>query len=140
MSREIAGHQIDVLGKIFPGAGDAFYFGLAAELSLRAYFTRHPRNFRRKCAQLIDHGVYNFCRAQKLSLERLSFDLGGHRFGQIPFCDSADHARHFTRGTNQILYQNVDAPDGIGPTVGHVVQRCPLCDSAFFPDHMHDPF
>ena len=24
--------------------------------------------------------------------------------------------------------------------LGHVVQRCPLCDSAFFSNHMHDPF
>jgi hypothetical protein len=43
--------------KIFPGAGDAAHFGLAAEFAFRAHFARHARHFRREGTELIHHGV-----------------------------------------------------------------------------------
>ena len=43
---QVGGHEVDVVGKIFPGAGDAVHFGLAAQLAFRAHFARHARHFR----------------------------------------------------------------------------------------------
>src|SRR5207302_5770380 len=38
LRRQVAGHRVDVVGEVLPGAGDLLYVGLAAELSLGADF------------------------------------------------------------------------------------------------------
>ena len=43
---EVAGHEVHVVGQIFPGSGDTFHFGLAAEFSFRADFAGHASHFR----------------------------------------------------------------------------------------------
>ena len=57
LAREIAGHEVDVIGKILPRAGDSGYLGLAAQLPFRADFASHARNFTRESVQLVHHGV-----------------------------------------------------------------------------------
>ena len=46
LAGQIARHQIDVIGQIFPGASHAAYIGLTAQLAFGADFPRHPRYFR----------------------------------------------------------------------------------------------
>src|SRR5207237_678218 len=48
LSRKIAGHRIDAVRQILPGARDAFYNRLPAEFSFRAYFAGHASDFRRE--------------------------------------------------------------------------------------------
>src|SRR6266516_3333031 len=66
------------------------------------HFTRHPRHFRSKSAELIDHRVHDFGRAQKFTFEWPAFYLSRHRFGQIALRHRADNSRHFTRRMDQI--------------------------------------
>src|SRR4029077_19311478 len=54
---QIARHEVDVVGEVLPGAGDARNLGLAAELAFGADLARHARDFRRKRIELVHHGV-----------------------------------------------------------------------------------
>ena len=42
---QVGRHDIDVVGQIFPRAGDAGHEGLAAEVAVGADFARHAGNF-----------------------------------------------------------------------------------------------
>ncbi len=54
---QVAGHGVDGVGKVLPGAADARDLRLAAELAVGADFAGHAGDFRGEGAQLIDHGV-----------------------------------------------------------------------------------
>src|SRR5260370_168555 len=45
---EVGGHEVDVIGKIFPGTGHALHLRLTAEFSFSTDFARHARHLRRK--------------------------------------------------------------------------------------------
>src|SRR5207237_116442 len=49
-------HDVDVVGQVFPDAGDALDLGLAAELALGAHLTRHARDLIGEGVELVDHG------------------------------------------------------------------------------------
>ena len=57
LGRQVAGHEVDGVGEILPGARDAFHVGLAAEFAFGADFAGHARHFRGERPQLIDHRV-----------------------------------------------------------------------------------
>src|SRR5262249_13012477 len=54
---EVGGHEVHVVGEIFPGACDAGHRGLAAELAFSADFARDTRHFGCEGVQLVDHRV-----------------------------------------------------------------------------------
>ena len=63
LSRQVAGHEVDVVGQIFPCAGNALHFGLPAQLAFGSNFARYARDFCGKRIQLIHHhvdGVFQF--------------------------------------------------------------------------------
>src|SRR5207248_1429631 len=49
---QVAGHEVDVVGEVFPDSTDAADLGLAAELALGADFAGHARDFRGETVQL----------------------------------------------------------------------------------------
>src|SRR5258705_3008014 len=57
---EIAGHRVDVVGEVLPGAGGAGHVGLAAEPAFGADFAGHARHFAGEAVELVDHGVERF--------------------------------------------------------------------------------
>ena len=67
---EVAGHEVDVVGQVLPGAGDAVHVGLAAELAFGADFARDARHFRGEGVELIDHRVDGVLELQDLALAR----------------------------------------------------------------------
>ena len=54
---QVRGHEVDVVGEVFPGAGDTGNLGLAAQFALGADLARHARHFGRKGIQLVDHRI-----------------------------------------------------------------------------------
>src|SRR6185312_1469348 len=54
---QIARHEVDVVGQVLPGAGDAGDLGLAAQLAFGADFAGHACHFGGEGVELIDHGV-----------------------------------------------------------------------------------
>ena len=75
---EVGGHDVDVVGEILPGAGDAGDAGLAAELAFGADLARHARHFGREGVQLIHHRVDGV-----LQLENFAFHVDGDLARQV---------------------------------------------------------
>src|SRR5439155_7119055 len=54
---QVAGHRVDRVAEVLPGAGHATYVGLAAELTLGADLAGDARHLRGERAELVDHRV-----------------------------------------------------------------------------------
>ena len=67
---EVGGQQVDVVGEVLPGAGDARHLGLAAQLALGADLAGHAGHFAGEAVQLIHHGVDGFLQLQDLARAR----------------------------------------------------------------------
>ena len=48
LAGQVAGHQVDVVGQVLPGAGDAFDLRLAAELAFGADLAGDARHFAKR--------------------------------------------------------------------------------------------
>src|SRR5207245_1802224 len=57
LRRQVGGHEVDVVGEVLPGTGDAGDLGLAAELAFGADLARDARHFRGERVKLVDHRV-----------------------------------------------------------------------------------
>ena len=64
---QVRGQQVDVVGQVLPGAGDAGHDGLPAELAFGADLARHARHLRREGAELVDHRVEGLLQLQDLA-------------------------------------------------------------------------
>src|SRR5439155_13505647 len=78
LSGQVAGHEVDGVGEVFPGAGHALHVGLAAELAVGADFASHARDFAGKRVQLIHHGVDGV-----LELKDFALDVDGDFLGEV---------------------------------------------------------
>ena len=57
LAGEVAGHEVDGVGQVLPGAGDAGHVGLAAEPALGADLAGDAGDFAGEAIELIDHRV-----------------------------------------------------------------------------------
>src|SRR5205807_9390095 len=57
LAGQVAGHQVDVVGQVFPDPAHAPHVGLAAKLALGTDLAGHARDLARKGVELADHGV-----------------------------------------------------------------------------------
>ena len=76
---QVAGHEVDVVGQVLPGAGDAGNLGLTAEDPLGADLARHAGHLGRERPQLVDHRV-----DRVLQLEDLALDVHGDLLDRSP--------------------------------------------------------
>ena len=63
LTGKIAGHEVHVVGEIFPGSADAGHLRLAAKLAFGTDFSGYAGHFSGECVELIDHrvdGVFEF--------------------------------------------------------------------------------
>src|SRR5262249_20048783 len=65
---QIAGHEVDVVGQVLPGAGDARHNGLAAQLAFSTDLARHARHFGVEGIQLVHHRVDAFLELEDFAL------------------------------------------------------------------------
>jgi len=79
LSGEVAGHRVDVVPEVLPGAGHAADVGLAAELALGADLAGDARDLGGERAELVDHRV-----DRVLELEDLAADVHRDLLGQVP--------------------------------------------------------
>src|SRR5205807_630004 len=115
LAGQVAGHEIDAVGEVLPGAGHAAHIRLAAEFALGAHLTRHAGHLRGEGAELIDHGVDGLARAQELALERPPIDLQRYALRQVAFGHGADDAVDLRRRFGQIVDQGIDRIHAPGP-------------------------
>src|SRR5207245_2811125 len=57
VGREVAGHEIHVVGEVLPDSDHAADLRLAAQLAFGTDLARHARDFRGEGVELVDHGV-----------------------------------------------------------------------------------
>jgi hypothetical protein len=57
LAGQVAGHRVDAVGQVLPGAGDAAHLRLAAELAFGADLARHARHFAGEGVELVHHRV-----------------------------------------------------------------------------------
>src|SRR5262249_9669413 len=60
LRRQVRGHEVDVVGEVFPGAGNAWHLRLATQLAFSADLARDTRDFVREAVELVDHGIDGF--------------------------------------------------------------------------------
>src|SRR6202034_4109235 len=65
---EIAGHGVDVVGQVLPGAGDAGNLRLATKLAFGADLARHARHFAGETVELVHHRVDGVLELEDLAL------------------------------------------------------------------------
>ena len=118
LAGQVAGHRVDVVGQVLPGAGDARHLGLAAELALGADLARHARHLAGEGVELVHHRVDGVLELEDLALH-VDGDLAreiaaGHRRRHLG--DVADLARQVRGHRVHVLGQVLP---GAGDT-GHV--------------------
>src|SRR5207249_2480808 len=69
LRRQVAGHRVDVVGEVLPGAGDLLDVGLTAELALGADFARDARDLGGEGPELVDHAVDGVLEVEDLAAE-----------------------------------------------------------------------
>src|SRR5207245_1724611 len=75
LTGQVACHEVDVVGEVFPDAGDSGYLRLAATLALSAHLASAGRHFEAEGAELVDHRVHDPCRFQELTLQAATVDV-----------------------------------------------------------------
>src|SRR5207249_2568211 len=112
---QVAGHRVDGIGEVFPGAGHVADVGLAAELALGADLARDARDLGGERAELVDHRV-----GRVLELEDPGLDVDGdplrHALPSYRRRDVGDVAD--LRG--QVAGHRVDRVGQVLPGPGHV--------------------
>ena len=87
---EVAGHRVDAVGQVLPGAGDAWHVGLAAEAAFGADLARHPRHLAGEAVELVHHRVERFFQLQDFAAHvdgdlarKVAARDGGGNFGDV---------------------------------------------------------
>src|SRR5271157_3597785 len=89
---KVGGHEVHVVGQVFPRTAHAGHLSLATELALGADFTRHARHLGGEAVELVDHGVDRVLQLQDFALH-VDGDLAAEvapRHGGGDFSDIAD--------------------------------------------------
>ncbi len=109
---EVAGHRVDVVGEVLPGAGDAANVGLAAELALGADLVGDAGHLGRERVELVDHSV-----DRVLELEDLASDVDRDLLAEVAAGDGGRHLGDVPDLGREIGRHRVDR-------VGEVLARC----------------
>src|SRR4029078_6806574 len=113
LSGQVAGHEVDAVGQVFPGTGDAWHLCLAAELAFGAHFARHARHFRGEAVELVHHRVDGV-----LELENFAAHVDGDLARQVAARDGGCHLRDVTHLVGQIAAHSVDRIGQVFPGSG----------------------
>ena len=138
LAGQVAGHGVDGVGQVLPGAGDAGHLGLAAELAVRADFARDARDFSSEDAELLNHGVDDFGRAQEFAFEGAAVHVQPNGLSQISLGDGGDGARDFGGGAEQVLHEGIDGNFHLAPGAAGLVKASAFAGFAFFADDLPD--
>ena len=100
LAGQVAGHEVHVVGEIFPGAADTGHLRLAAELAFGTDFAGHAGYFAGEAVQLVHHcvdGVFEFenfaFHVHRDLARQVSAGDGGGHFGDVAHlrCEVSGH-------------------------------------------------
>ena len=130
---QVARQQIDVVGEILPGAGDAGHDGLTAELAFGADLARHARHLRSERSELVHHRIDGF-----LELKNFAAHVDGDLLGQIAVRHRDRHLGEVAHLTGQVRRHRVHALGQILPDAGHFRHLSLAAELAFGADLARD--
>src|SRR5262249_4793971 len=110
---EIAGHEVDVVRKVLPGAGDTGHLRLTAKLAFGADLAGHARHFGSKRIQLIDHRVDGV-----LQLENFAAHVDRDLAGEVAARDSRGHFGDVAHLGRQVARHGVHVVGEVLPRAG----------------------
>ncbi len=113
LAGQVAGHRVDVVGQILPGAGDAAHLRLAAELAFGADLARHARHFAGEGVELVHHRVDGV-----LQLENFAAHVHRDLLRQVAVGDRGRHLGDVADLRRQVARHRVDAVGQILPGAG----------------------
>src|SRR5262249_37532310 len=111
---QVAGHGVDGVGEVLPGAGHAVDPGLAAELASEARRGGHARDLGGDGAELVDHRVDGV-----LELEDLALDVDGDLARQVTVGDGGRHLGDVANLGGEVAGHGVDGVGEIAPGARH---------------------
>src|SRR5262249_14315840 len=110
---EVAGHEVDRVGQVLPGTGDAGHRGLAAELAFGADLAGDARHFRGEAVELVHHGVDGV-----FQLQHLAAHVDGDLARQVAAGDRSRHLGDVADLCRQVAGQQVDVVGQVLPGAG----------------------
>ncbi len=138
LARQVAGHEVYVVGEIFPGTGNIRHLRLAAQFAFGSHFARHARHLGREHAELLNHRVDEIGGAQKLAFQRPPIHVQPHGLSKVSLRNRRDRARNFGRGTQQVFHQRVDRNFHLSPCAPGLVESGALSRLALLADYLAD--
>src|SRR5205823_6540217 len=115
---EVRRHEVDVIGKILPGAGDALHQCLAAELAFGADFTSHAGDFGSEGGKLLDQGVDGV-----FEHENFSLDVNRDLLGEVAICNGGGHSLHVALPVGEVRRHEVHVIGEILPCAAHATHN-----------------
>ncbi len=137
---QVAGHGVDALREVLPGAGHAFDLRLPAELAFGAHLAGDASDLGSERAELADHRVDRFGCALEFAGEGAAFGLKGHRLRQVAFGDGADDPVHVSPGLDEVGDEGVDGLHAGGPFPRGAWQSGALAQLALAADDLAQAF
>jgi len=110
---KVGGHEVDVIGKVFPGARDAGDLRLASELSFRAYFAGNAGNFSGERGELIDHRI-----DRVLELQDFAFNVYRDLLTKVSVCNGGSYERDVTHLVGKVARHEVYVVGKVLPDTG----------------------
>src|SRR5581483_974807 len=114
LTSQVTGHEVHVVGEIFPGSGDTWDLCLTTKLAFRSNFAGHARHFARERVQLVHHRVDGVFQLENFALNvdgNLSRQVAASHSGR-DFSDVSDLGRevsgHGVDGVRQIFPGSCD--------------------------------
>ena len=115
LAGQVAGHEVDVVGEILPGTGDAGHLRLSAKLAFRTDFAGHARHFAGERVELIHHRVDGVFQLENFALHvdrdlarQIAAGHGGRDFGDVADL-AGEVSGHGVDGVGEILPGSGDA-------------------------------
>src|SRR5207302_872734 len=113
LGRQITGHEVDAIGQVFPGTGDARNDGLAAQFAFGADLAGNAGHFGGETAQLVDHRVDGI-----LELQDFAAHIDGDFLGEVAVGNRDLHVAVATYLGRQVTGHDVDAIGQVLPGAG----------------------
>ena len=133
LGREVAGEQVDVVGQVFPGAGDTRHVRLAAETPFGADLARDARHLAREAVELVDHGVQRF-----LQLKDLAAHVDGDLARKVAGGDGGRHLGDVAHLVGKVAGHRVDRVRQVLPRAGDARHLRLAAELAFGADLARD--
>src|SRR5206468_358431 len=113
LAGQVAGHDVDVVGEVFPDTGHALDVGLAAQPSFPYALLFRSRDLVGECVQLVDHRVDGL-----LELEDLSADVDRDLLRQVALLDGGGDLGDVADLARQVAGHEVDVLGQVLPDAG----------------------